>query len=271
MTSALISPTDAYELLQKNIGTVKLFDASYPPVQNTPVIEGAIVFDIDDIADPHNAMPHMLPTPHLFAQKMQALGAQNSDMILIYDSAGIHMAAARAWWMMRVFGHDHVRIINGGLPAWIMAGLPVTQTHQTPTPTENIFETNFRDHLVVNFDEMKQIVETQSATIMDARPSERFHGIAPEPRHGMRAGHMPNAINVPTGTLINPHTYGLKETPPLPPETNNSARIVTTCGSGVTACVIALALYEAGHKDAAVYDGSWTEWGHEDAHTPIVN
>jgi thiosulfate/3-mercaptopyruvate sulfurtransferase len=270
MTSALISPADAYELLQIKLGSAKLFDASYPPAQNIPVIGGAVVFDIDDIADPQNAMPHMLPSPHYFAQKMQQLGVTNNDTILIYDNAGIHMAAARAWWMMRVFGHDNVRIINGGLPAWMSANLPTVSAHTASLPTAQIFETHFRDHLVVNLNEMKHIVDTQSATIMDARPAERFLGIAPEPRAGMRAGHMPHAINVPTGSLIDAATHGLKTTPPLPAY-DSQKRVVTTCGSGVTACVIALALFEAGKTDAAVYDGSWTEWGHADSHTQIVN
>jgi thiosulfate/3-mercaptopyruvate sulfurtransferase len=269
MTSALISPHDAHALIQNNPNVI-VFDASYPPQHSVPVIPNALQFDIDEIADPHNSMPHMVPSPELFSSHMQRMGVKNSDQILIYDSVGIHMAAARAWWMMRLFGHDDVRVINGGFPQWLSSGLPISESHKIPMPTSEAFKVNFREHLLVNLPEMKHIAETQSASIFDARPRERFLGLSPEPRPNMRAGHMPNAVNVPTGSLIDPQTGGLKSAPPLP-EFDSNDRIVTTCGSGVTACVIALALFESGKTDAAVYDGSWAEWGNAESNTLSVN
>jgi thiosulfate/3-mercaptopyruvate sulfurtransferase len=258
MTSALIAPEDAHTFIQNNPNVI-VFDASYPPQNANAVIPNALQFDIDEIADPHNPMPHMVPSPELFAAHMQRMGIKNTDTILIYDSVGVHMAAARAWWMMRLFGHDNVRVINGGLPQWLSHGLPTSESHKIPEPTSESFNVNFREELLVNLPEMKQIVETQSASIFDARPRERFLGLSSEPRPNIKAGHMPNAVNVPTGSLIDPQTGGLKSAPPLP-EFDRDSRIVTTCGSGVTACVIALALFETGKTDAAVYDGSWTEW-----------
>lgn len=268
MTSALLSPLDAYELIQSE-ANIKIFDATYPPNIDSPCLTDAIIFDIDDIADPHSSMPHMAPSAEIFATKMQALGVKNSDTIIIYDAYGIHMAAARAWWMMRLFSHENVRVINGGLKAWAQAGLPLVAHHKTPHPINTLYHAELQKHLIVNLDEMKDIVETDSAMILDARPPERFLGLSPEPRPKMRAGHMPHAINIPTGSLLDPTTGGMKETPPLPTFDSNQ-KIVTSCGSGVTACVIALALFEKSKKDVAIYDGSWAEWGNEALNLPIV-
>ena len=268
MTSALITSHDAFEILKENLDSVKIFDATYPPRANGAFIPNSIIFDIDDIADPENPMPHMVPPVEIFAAKMQNLGIKNSDTIIIYDAHGIHMAAARAWWMMRLFGHDNVRVINGGLPAWAASGLPLAPAPTNPQEISEVYQPNFQDHLLVDRDQMQTIVETQSAMILDARPRERFLGLSAEPRANMRAGHMPHAVNVPTGSLLDPATGGMKQVPPLP-ACDSNLPIVTTCGSGVTACVIALALFEAGKRDVAVYDGSWAEWGNAAFDLPI--
>ena len=240
--SGLISAQSLLEALQTTPERIKLVDASYPPNPSLPAIGDAVTFDIDDIADPDSPMAHMLPSPEIFAEKVGALGISNDDFVICYDQSGPVMAASRAWWMFRAFGHDNVAVLDGGLIGWIQKNYPVGEK-QPPSPAR--FEASFRPELVVDYDQMKSLSESGEALIYDARPPQRF---APE--------HIPGSANLPALSLIGPDRLLNPTGLDLPPD----SKIVTTCGSGVTACVIALALFREGHKEVPVYDGSWTEW-----------
>lgn len=263
--TALISPEELSMILDRP--DVKILDASYG-LPDIPVrIGAALPFDIDDVADPAAALPHTLPTPALFAEKAGALGISNDDTVIVYDRNGIHMAAARAWWMFRVFGHRHIRILDGGLPAWVAAQLPVMPAPDRPeTPARAVYKAAYRPELVKLQDEILANISTGSFTLLDARDARRYSGDAAEPRPGMESGHIPGAYSQPFAELVDPETGALKPREVLADilarhKIDPARPVACTCGSGVTACVVALALHETGHPDAAVYDGSWTEWG----------
>lgn len=276
LQSALISPAELNDLLQNTPEQVAVLDASYaigagnlPPeaVFQQMRIGPAQFFDIDEIADRSNPLPHMLPSPDEFAEAVGRLGVGNEHLVVVYDQSGIIMAACRAWWMFRVFGHDKVRVLDGGLPAWQAAGFPVT-TGTPEAPARRSFQSSFRPELVKSYKDMKQIVADGTASILDARPPERFAGTAPEPRPGLLSGHMPGALNIPAGSLIDPHARQMRSVAELAARFDElslpgNLPIVTTCGSGVTACVVALALFETGHNNISVYDGSWNEWARQ--------
>lgn len=270
----LISAVSLDVLLKTAPERIRIINASYPPDPRAPQIPSAILFDIDQIADPQSSLPHMLPDAETFGRLVGALGIGNDDFVIAYDNSGIAMAASRAWWMFKTFGHDRVAVLNAGLPAWIDQGYEVTPHAQAPLPTKE-FNASFRSGWVTNLDEMRQITDQQSAIILDARPAARFQGLMPEPRPGMQPGHMPGARNLPFPLLLDPTTGELKAKEELRKilyaiDTNTDSRIVTTCGSGVTACVITLALFSSGYKNLSVYDGSWSEWGQAALNTPIV-
>lgn len=252
---------------------VRIVDATYHmPAANRDAaaefaeahIPGAVRFDVDDIAAPESklpdGLPHMLPPPGLFAEKMAALGIGNDSFVVCYDVHGL-MSAARAWWMLRAFGHDGVAVLDGGLPAWKAEGRPLESGVATPAPAR--FVPHPRPALVRS---KAQILAGTVGTVIDARARDRFEGTAPEPRPGLRGGHTPGALNLPFGELLDPATKRL-----LPPEAiaarfaaaglSDQGPVTASCGSGVTACVLALGLHRIGREDAAVYDGSWSEWG----------
>ena len=281
--NALISPEVLNELLSSQDNKVRVLDASYAigagglspeTVFQRMRIKGAQFFDIDAVADQENPLPHMLPSADEFAASVSALGISNDHLVVVYDQSGIAMAACRAWWMFRAFGHNNVCVLDGGLPAWQKAGLGL-ETGQPAAPAREIFKATFRPELVRSYAEMKQLVDGGESTILDARPPERFAGLSPEPRPGLEAGHMPGARSLPAGSLIDPRTRGMIDDAPLSDRLDSlqlqpEAPIVTTCGSGVTACVISLALFRKGYVNTSVYDGSWTEWGQQELHSPIV-
>ncbi|WP_395673279.1 3-mercaptopyruvate sulfurtransferase [Inquilinus sp.] len=227
-------------------------------------IPGAVFFDVDDIAAPESkapgGLPHMLPPPGLFAERMAALGIGNDSFVVCYDVHGL-MSAARAWWMLRTFGHDGVAVLDGGLPAWKAEGRPLENGAPAPAPAR--FTAHFRPALVRS---KAEVLAGTVGTVIDARARERFEGTAPEPRPGLRGGHIPGALNLPFGEMLDPATKTL-----LPPEQiaarfaaaglPQSGPVTASCGSGITACVLALGLHRIGREDAAVYDGSWAEWG----------
>lgn len=249
---------------------VKILDASYNPAGGMPLdahyqeehIPGARFFDIDEIADTSSPMPHMLPAPEKFVSRMRKMGIGDGDKVVVYDDAGLY-SAARAWWMFRVMGHDDVSVLDGGLPKWKAEGRPLE--HQPPPPAQpKHFTARMQGDMVRDLEDMRRICESGGAQIVDARSPERFHAIAPEPRPTARAGHIPGSLNLPYAALLNGD--GTLRSPEEIRRMFESAQvdlnrpIVTTCGSGVTACILALGLAMLGYERAAVYDGSWTEW-----------
>jgi thiosulfate/3-mercaptopyruvate sulfurtransferase len=225
-------------------------------------IPGAVWFDIDDIKDPGNPLPHMLPDAATFAAKVGALGLGSDCSIVAYDALGL-MSAARIWWMFRVFGHDKVAVLDGGLPKWLKEDRPVDSGAAAPHPAR--FTARFRPELVRDLDAVTADLASQREQVVDARSRGRFAGTEPEIRPGLRSGHMPGAKNLPytellgaDATMLTPDQIAARF---RGAEIDTARPIVTSCGSGVTACVLALGLYLIGHENAAIYDGSWTEWG----------
>ena len=235
-------------------------------------IPGAQFFDINDIADDTNPLPHMLPSETVFATKMEALGIGDNVAVVAYDSQGL-FSAARVWWMLRAMGHENVVVLNGGLPKWKADGHAVTH-ELTPAVSRRRFAPSANPALIQNVDDVKDIVQNGGKQLIDARSAARFRGEVAEPRAGLRAGHMPGARNVPyldlqnsNGTLKSPQEIGAIFTAAGIDVTKPT---VATCGSGVTACVVSLALAVLGHANTPVYDGSWTEWGDENSGLEVV-
>jgi len=232
-------------------------------------VPGAVFFDIDATADRTTTLPHMLPTAEQFGAAVGALGIGNGDRVVVYDVRGV-VSAARVWWTFRAFGHDAIAVLDGGLRAWRAEGRPVESGPGRPTPRP--FTARRRPELVRDVEAMRANIGTRAAQVLDARSAGRFAGTEPEPRAGLRGGHIPGSLNLPYETLYRPDGT-LKP----PDELRGSVTaagidlgrpVVTTCGSGVTASVLALALYLIGRHDVAVYDGSWSEWGSR-SDTPV--
>jgi thiosulfate/3-mercaptopyruvate sulfurtransferase len=233
-------------------------------------IPGAVFFDIDAIADRTVDLPHMLPTPEAFAEAAGRLGLRRDATIVAYDSFGVR-AAARVWWTLRTMGFSQVYVLDGGLRAWRAEGRPVESGEVVPAPTQPV--PAFEPALVRDLDEVHGLITSKAAQIVDARSGPRFRGEVAEPRAGLRSGHMPGAHNVAFDSVLEADGR-LKLAAELAAAFREAGvdvdrPIVTTCGSGVTASVLALALARLGRHDVAVYDGSWTEWGGR-ADTPVV-
>ena len=261
------------EWLAKHLGEpdLRVLDGSWhmPQLKRDPRAEfaqahipGAVFFDIDAIADHSTDLPHMLPDAATFARAVGALGIASGDRVVVYDVRGV-VSAARVWWTFRAFGHDAVAVLDGGLRKWRAEGRAVEAG--TPAPTARSFKATLRPELVRDLEAMRTNIASRAAQVLDARSAGRFVGTEPEPRAGLRGGHIPGSLNLPYDTL-----YREDGTLEAPGELRRAfegvgidlARpVVTTCGSGVTASVLALALYLVGRRDVAVYDGSWSEWG----------
>jgi len=230
-------------------------------------IPGAVFFDIDAISDRSVPLPHMAPSPAVFADAVGRMGIARGDHVVIYDRQGL-FSAARVWWTFRLMGHDKVQVLKGGLPAWKAAGLPVTDA--LPTPVGTTYAPQFHADMVMDLNGLKTGLNT--FCVFDARPAARFYAEAPEPRAGLRSGHMPGAQSLPSAALI--RDGALKPVSELREIFNGriapGKTVVTTCGSGVTAAIISMALEEAGHTGAKLYDGSWAEWGQATLDTPVV-
>jgi thiosulfate/3-mercaptopyruvate sulfurtransferase len=274
----LVSPAALRELLAAPGTQTRLLDATYylPNEAKDAAslflaahLPGARFFDIDKTVDPTSTLPHMLPTPEIFAAAVAALGISNADHVVVYDQRGL-FSAARLWWMFRVFGHDNVSVLDGGLPGWGEAGGAVESGAPSPA-TPGTFHAGFHPELVRSLEQMKANLQNRAELVLDARAAGRFDGSVPEPRPGMRSGHIPGAKSLPftellqDGKMLPPAILrakfaGLGVTP--------ERRIVTSCGSGVTAAVLSLGLAVAGLPQGALYDGSWSEWGGRDD-TPI--
>ncbi len=224
-------------------------------------IPGAVFFDIDEVCDHSTDLPHMLAPPADFAVAARRLGVWQSSFVVVYDSLGL-FSAARVWWNFRVMGHDAVSVLDGGLPRWIADGRPLETGWRTPPHGD--FKARALPALVADKDVMRRAVEAGGSQIVDARAADRFSGHAPEPREGLARGHMPGARNVPWSDLVDGGALrgpeALKEAF-VAAGVDLAQPIVTTCGSGVSAALLALALTRTGRADVAVYDGSWAEWG----------
>lgn len=270
--TALIEPSALYALLQNKSKNLKVIDATYPsaPGSYKPRIEGAIPFDIDLVSDHENPLPHMLPDAESFAAAVGAMGIQDDDELVIYDDSGIAFAAARVWWTFRVFGHDRVRVLNGGLPLWMASGYPV-KNQPDPLPDPVLYQARFRPELVRTAEQISNSIGNKEILILDARSSLRFTGAGTEPRPGMSPGHIPGSTNLPYDHLLQPGTGALiKDSYELIDIIQQKpSQVIASCGSGVTACVLALALYETAGIEAAVYDGSWSEWGNSASGRPV--
>ncbi|WP_419255324.1 3-mercaptopyruvate sulfurtransferase [Caulobacter sp. ErkDOM-YI] len=258
---------------------VRIVDASWfmPGTPRDPRAEfllahipGAVFFDIDEISDETSSLPHMLPSPIKFASRVRKLGLGDGSRIVVYDSLGI-LPAARVWWTFRAMGHEDVVVLDGGLPKWIAEGHPIEDG--PALPQERHFTSRYQADIVRTAQQMKRNLETGREQVIDARPAGRFTGEVPEPRVGLRGGHIPGSRNIPLSDMLGPDGTMLTADKLAgvfaAAGVDISKPIATTCGSGITASVVALALARLGHPRAAVYDGSWTEWGGlEDA--PVV-
>ncbi len=233
-------------------------------------LPGAAFLDIDAIRDEDNKLPHMVPAPSGFAAAMAALGISNDDHVVAYDAYGL-MSAARAWWLLRLYGHDRVSILDGGLPKWKAEGRPLEAGPVTREPTS--FQASFRPALLRTRAQILANLRRGAETIVDARASGRFEGTAPEPRAGLRSGHIPGSRSLPFDRLVDPKARTVLPEVGLAAAfasagVDPAGHIACSCGSGVTACVLAFGLFLLGNRDVAVYDGSWSEWG-AGTETPI--
>jgi len=229
-------------------------------------IPGAVRFDLDAHSDPRSGLPHTLPSADQFTVGMQALGISVDQTVVVYDGSGTNLSAPRAWWMLRVFGHPRVTLLDGGFARWRAEGRQVE--FGTPQPRRGDFVASLDTARVRDVEAMRANVSSRAEQVVDARSAGRFAGTAPEPRPGLRSGHIPGSRNLPYTELVGPDGTIL---PPAELRRRFSAAgldlarpVVASCGSGVTACALVHALHLLGHRDTAVYDGSWTEWGGRD-------
>ena len=266
--------------LEERLGQpgLSIIDGSwYLPAQNRDAraeyaaahIPGAVLFDQEQVVDPDASLPHTLPSATIFSKFASSMGVDKDDTIVVYDGPGF-FSAPRVWWMFRLMGAREVFVLDGGFDAWKREGRPTTADVTKIAPS--FFNAEIDADRVASLDDMRSIVETASSQVADARPAGRFTGADPEPRPGMRSGHMPGAKNVPATALSRDgkllavdELRSVLESAGL----DLSKPVVTSCGSGVTAAVISLALASVGHEDNRLYDGSWTEWGGR-ADTPVV-
>jgi len=255
---------------------VIVLDASYhlPTAKRDPDAEfveqhipGALRFDIEEISDHDATLPHMLPTPEQFDEAMQDLGVGAGMQVVVYDSVGL-FSAARAWWMFRYFGHDEVAVLDGGLPAWVDAGQTVESDRGRVVPPPHPFKSHVHPQWVVDAEDLLNNIDSQEHLVLDARANPRFKGEAAEPRPGMRAGHIPGSANVPFSDLLDSETGCFKSVDAVRSRFADAGvdhlPVIVSCGSGVTACVLALGLEIAGLPEPKLYDGSWSEWGSRD-------
>ena len=275
MTSSTDDPLVSTDWLAAHIDDprVKIIDASYkmPGVLPLPSedylsghVPGAVFFNVNTIADPDDPRPHMYPGAEQFARDVAALGISSDDTVVAYDSGG-WVAAPRAWWMFLSFGHPNVKVLDGGLKKWLREGRPTHAGKVTPIKPGK-FQARLDSSFVRSQQQLLDNLDSRSEQLVDARPRARFEGTVAEPWPGRRSGHIPGSRNVPYAELFDAATGTMK-----PPEELRKAftgagvdmtrPIVTTCGSGVSALVLTLALYRLGVRGTALYDGSWAEWG----------
>lgn len=257
---------------------VRIVDASWymPAANRNPRAEydaahipGAVFFDIDEIADTENSLPHMVPSPEKFSSRMRKLGLGDGNRIVIYDGLGL-VSAARAWWLIRLFGHADVAILDGGLPKWKAEGRKLDDF--PVKPAERHFTSRINSFMLREKDQVLRNIDSKREQVIDARSAGRFAGTEAEPREGLRGGHIPGSFSLPFTDLLNEDNT-VRPANELSAAFNKSGiefaqPVITSCGSGVTACVLAFGLHLLGHRRVAVFDGSWTEWGLDET-TPV--
>lgn len=250
---------------------LRILDASWylPAAGRNPQAEyeqahipGARFFDIDEISDGRSALPHMAPPVEKFMSRMRAMGVGDGHQVVVYDGAGL-MSAARVWWLFKLMGQENVAVLDGGFPKWQAEERPVED--MPPIPRDRHMTVRFQNQLVRDVTQVAHASKLGAPQIVDARSAVRFRGEAEEPREGLRAGHVPGSRNVPFGELLT-EAGTMKDEEGIRAVFEGAGvdlqkPIITTCGSGVTAAVLALALERIGHKDWSLYDGSWAEWG----------
>lgn len=255
-----------------------VLDTTFHPVAAPPPPAGltgpvflphARVFDFDKrICDQSSNLPHMMPSAELFEREVRALGVNRDSRVVVYDRIGV-FSSPRGWWMFKAMGHDAVAVLDGGLPAWHAAQLPLASEPEVPAPGN--FVARPRPGLFCDADHVARALDDPQARVLDARPENRFLGRTAEPRPGLRSGHMPNAVNLPFSSV---QERGLMRSPQdlaqlFRSKVEGSPELVLSCGSGVTACVLALGASLAGYSNLTVYDGSWSEWG-QPSSRPVV-
>jgi thiosulfate/3-mercaptopyruvate sulfurtransferase len=272
--TAHTDPLVSTEWLAARLGDpkVKVTDASFkmPGVLPLPAedylaahIPGAVFFDVEAVSDHANPLPHMYPSAEQFARDVEALGISSGDTVVAYDAGG-WVAAPRAWWMFLSFGHGDIRILDGGLKKWTAEGRPTEAGKPTIRPGS--FSAKLDPSFIRSRDQLVANLDSAAEQVIDARGAPRFEGSVGEPRPGLRAGHIPGSRNLPYNELIDPATGAMKPLGELRQAFEQAGLdlgrpVVTTCGSGVSAAVLTLALYRLGVRGSALYDGSWSEWG----------
>jgi thiosulfate/3-mercaptopyruvate sulfurtransferase len=250
---------------------LRILDASWymPADQRNPKAEylerhipGARFFDIDEISDLRSDLPHMAPTVEKFMSRMRAMGVGDGHQVVVYDGSGL-FSAARVWWLFRLMGKTDVAVLDGGLPKWVAEGRPVND--DDPVIRDRHMTVTRQNNLVKDVTQVARAAKLGDHVIVDARAAERFRGEVPEPRPGLRSGHIPGARNVPYKTLLNADgtmkDIAAQREVFMAAGVDLSKPVITSCGSGVTAAVLSLALERIGKRDHSIYDGSWSEWG----------
>lgn len=253
-----------------------VLDASMKSVTPTPnekqevsaYIPGALRFDIDqEMSDKNSSLPHMMPPPAVCTEEVQKLGINKNSAIVAYDQVGLY-SSPRAWYMFRAMGHEQIAVLDGGLPAWIQAGYETVPTLSTPGEHGD-FRSQPQGQWFVDSNYVLRALTDPAFSVIDARSERRFKGLEPEPREGLRGGHMPNAINIPFASVLDDGKMLSKPRLRSIFEKYDEKKLIFSCGSGVTACVVALAAEQAGHLNLKVYDGSWSEWGQPVSGLPV--